>query len=306
MSNSGHERPSSVGFIGLGRMGAPMASNLLAAGHRVSGYDPDPNSGASLDGVPGFRRAESAADAGRGAAVVILMLPNSDVVEHVLEIDGLLDAVEPGASIVDMSSSEPVRTRQLAERVAATGATLIDAPVSGGVQGAKSASLVIMVGGPSEQLVAVEPLLRTMGSRVTRVGEVGSGHAVKALNNLMSATHLLITAEAMSAARRFDLDPNLALEVINGSSGRSGSTEAKWPKFVLSGAYDSGFALRLMVKDMRIAVELEQEIGNPSPLSESALAIWESAAEELPDDADHTEIARWLDERRSRAEAGSR
>jgi 3-hydroxyisobutyrate dehydrogenase len=137
------------------------------------------------------------------------------------------------------------------------------------------------------------PVLGALGT-VTRAGEVGAGHAIKALNNLLSATHLLATSEALIAGERFGLDPEVMLAIINSSSGRSGSTENKWPNFVLSEKYDSGFGLRLMLKDMRIAVALAEQVGTPDALSSGAVALWTQAAEALPATADHTEVARWV------------
>ena len=152
-----------------------------------------------------------------------------------------------------------------------------------------------MAGGPADVLDRLRPVLDVLGSHVVHAGHiVGAGHAIKALNNLMSATHLLASSEALLAGRQFGLDPDVMLSIVNSSSGRSGSTQVKWPKFILPETYDSGFGLRLMLKDMRIALELEQEAGVPAPLGQAAVAAWAAAAEDLPPAADHTEIARWL------------
>jgi 3-hydroxyisobutyrate dehydrogenase len=232
---------------------------------------------------------------GLGTDVVMLCLPDSDVVEHVLLAEGLLDSVPAGGMVIDMSSSDPARTRALAARADEVDVTLIDAPVSGGVSGARAGTLTIMVGGPPEAFDLARPMLAAIGKRVLHAGDVGAGHAVKALNNLMSAAHLIVSSEALIAGRRFGLDPAVALEIINGSSGRSGSTENKWPNYVLTEKFDAGFSIRLMVKDIRLAVGIEHATGTPSPVSEAALAAWEAALSELSGDADHTEIARWLD-----------
>jgi 3-hydroxyisobutyrate dehydrogenase len=229
---------------------------------------------------------------GEGPSVVVLMLPDSNVVEAVLG-EGLLDALTPGTLLVDMGSSEPMRTKALAERVAARGAVMIDAPVSGGVSGATAGTLTIMVGGPDGEVAAITPLLAALG-RVRHVGPVGAGHALKALNNLMSASHLLASSEALLAGERFGLDPAVMLDAVNGSSGRSGSTENKWPNFVLPETYNSGFALALMVKDIRIALGLAEATGAPSALAARTVELWSEAAAALAPDADHTEIVRWL------------
>lgn len=284
-----------VGFVGLGAMGTPMSRRLVEAGTAVVGYDPDEGARerASANGVA---VAESAAAVAAGADVVITMLPSSDVVEAVLWEGGVADALERGSTLVDMGSSEPARTRALAGALAERGVATVDAPVSGGVGGAESGGLTIMVGGVDADVDRVEGLLAHLG-RVVRVGAVGQGHAVKALNNLLSATHLLATAEAMAAGERFGLDAQTLLDVFNSSSGRSGSTEGKWPKFVVPATYDSGFALSLMVKDMRIAVALAEQLGTPIALGRDATALWAAAGEALGPGADHTEVARWVAER---------
>ena len=285
-----------IGFVGLGHMGMPMARRLAAGGYHISGFDASASIMASLDGTDGMTPAPGLPAVARTGRV-ILMLPDSDVVEQVLLDDGLLAETKPGGMVIDMSSSDPARTRELSERAAGLGVTLIDAPVSGGVAGAVAGSLTIMVGGPEEAFSAVRPVLQAMGSRVVHAGSVGAGHAVKALNNLMSAAHLLASSEALIAGRRFGLDPAVMLEIINSSSGRSGSTELKWPRYVLTEAYDAGFPVRLMVKDIKLALAIEHATGTPSAVSEATVAAWSAALEDLPPDADHTAIARWLEQR---------
>jgi 3-hydroxyisobutyrate dehydrogenase len=286
---------SRIGFVGVGHMGQPMVRRLAGAGHVVAAYDTSEQARERVRGVAGIAVTETVTAVADGADAVILMLPDSDVVEHVLLDEGLLGCVAPSAALVDMSSSEPGRTRVLAERAARRGVTLIDAPVSGGVAGARDGTLTIMVGGPEAALARLRPVLEVLGSKVVHAGDVvGAGHAIKALNNLMSAAHLLVSSEALLAGRAFGLDPAVMLDIVNGSSGRSGSTENKWPRFILPGRFDSGFGLRLMLKDMQVAVALEHAAGIPAPLSQAAVDAWASAAAALPADADHTEIARWL------------
>ena len=283
---------SAVGFVGLGNMGMPMAGRLAAAGYHVRGFDVSPEVMRAIAGTGGFSAAPGVNALGTG--VVILSLPDSDVVEHVLLPGGLLASLPAGGMVIDMSSSDPARTRELAARAAESGVTLIDAPVSGGVAGARAGTLTIMVGGSAEAFSSARPMLAAISPRVVHAGEVGAGHAVKALNNLMSAAHLVVSSEALIAGRRFGLDPAVMLEIVNGSSGRSGSTENKWPNYVLTEKFDAGFSIRLMVKDMRLALGIERATGTPSAVSEAVLAAWEAALGDLPGDADHTEIARWL------------
>lgn len=284
----------SVGFIGLGKMGQPMCRRIVVAGWPVVGYDQAPGVVDALAGIAGFSAAASLSDVAAHADVVILMLPNSDVVDAVVN-GGLVDGLRPGTVVIDMSSSVPARTRALSTRLAEHGVVLLDAPVSGGVGGAMNGTLTVMVGGPAETFASLSPLLRAMGDRVEHVGEVGAGHAVKALNNLMSAAHLWASSEALLAARRFGLKVTTALKVINTSSGRSGSTENKWPNFVLTGRYDSGFALGLMSKDVKIALDLIKSVGVSARVSQAVSDVWEAANAGLDHGADHTEIVKWLE-----------
>lgn len=283
---------TTVAFVGLGNMGFPMVSRIVEAGFAVRGFDV---STAALERLPGIGASGhgSAADAVSGADAVILMLPNSAIVAAV--IDDLLaaDALAVGTVVVDTSSSEPQSTRTLAARLADVGIPLVDAPVSGGVKGAVAGTLTVMVGGDDEPVERVLPVIAAVGTAV-RCGPVGAGHAVKALNNLLSATHLWATSEAMEIGVAFGLDPEVMLAVFNRSSGKSGSTENKWPNFVLPGGYDSGFGLALMYKDMRIALGLAESTGAPLTLSSAAVNLWGEAAEHLQAGADHTEIARWV------------
>jgi 3-hydroxyisobutyrate dehydrogenase len=287
---------TAVGFVGLGHMGLPMAAHLVEAGYVVRGHDVDAAARAAFEKATGAEAAGGLAGAARARAVV-LSLPSSPAVRRVLLDEGLLGAMEEGALVIDMGSSDPTQTRELAEIAAGHGVQLLDAPVSGGVRGARAGTLTIMAGGPEDRVAECRPLLETVGGKVLHVGPVGAGHALKALNNLLSATSLLVSSEALLAGRRFGLDPRVMLDVINGSSGRSYSTEHKLPDFVLPETFSAGFALRLMVKDIRTAVELAHATGTPIALGEATVALWEQAAAELPEDADHTEIARWLEAR---------
>jgi len=284
-----------VGFVGLGNMGEPMVRRLAAAGYDVRAYDVAEQAQARLSGTTGVTLTKSPAEVADGADAVILMLPGSDVVEQVLLADGLLDRVRPPTLVADMSSSEPARTRALAELAGSRGVTLVDAPVSGGVVGARSGSLTIMTGGPAAALEALGPMLGVLGARIVHAGDIpGAGHAIKALNNLMSAAHLLASSEAMLAGQAFGLDPAVMLDIVNTSSGRSGSTQNKWPNYILPGTFDTGFSIAFMVKDMKIALQLTETAGTPAPLSRAAVAAWSAADAEMPAGADHTEIARWL------------
>lgn len=283
---------TSVGFVGLGNMGMPIVTRLRAAGFDVRGYDVSSGAREALR-ESGGTAVDSLGEVAHGVDLLILMLPDSSVVAKVMSDPELRAALRPGLLVADMGSSEPVRTRALAADLDALGVDLVDAPVSGGVGGAVKGTLTIMVGGAAAAVTRVTPVLENLGT-VRHAGPVGSGHAIKALNNLISATHLWITSEVMVAGQRFGLQPEVMLEIINGSSGRSGSSENKWPNFILPGTYDSGFGLRLMLKDMRTATDLATQLGSPMELGDAAVDEWARAAEDLPPSADHTEVAKWL------------
>jgi len=296
---------ATIGFVGLGNMGEPMARRLAGAGYHIRGYDAAEPARQRLAGTPGVAITGSADEIADGADAVILMLPDSSAVEAVLlgggapggrpAGDGLLARVTPPALVVDMSSSEPARTRALAERAAAGGVTLIDAPVSGGVVGARAGSLTIMTGGSADALARLRPVLEVLGGMIVHAGDIpGAGHAIKAINNLMSAAHLLVSAEAILAGQAFGLDPAVMVDIVNGSSGRSGSTQTKWPRYILPASFDSGFSMSFMVKDMKIALRLADAAGLDAGASRAALDVWVRAAQEMPPGADHTEIARWV------------
>jgi 3-hydroxyisobutyrate dehydrogenase len=283
----------SIGFVGLGNMGTPMAGRLVEAGYVVRGYDvsADARERAAELGVPVVATLGDAV----ASDTLILMLPSSAIVQRVIDDHEFQGSVRAGTLVVDMGSSEPAGSRQVSAQLGDLGVRMLDAPVSGGVGGAEGGRLTIMVGGSAEDATAARGWLECLG-RPVHVGPIGSGDAVKALNNLLSAAHLWVTSEAMLVGQRFGIDPQVMLDVFNASSGRSGSTENKWPNFVLPGAFDSGFALQLMLKDMRIATRLARECGLPSRLGESAVELWDEAASGLDPSADHTEVVRYLEQ----------
>lgn len=287
-----------IGFIGLGNMGVPMVQRLLGGGFVVNGYDVNPGQGIALDGHDRYTRTGTLADLVRGTRAVILMLPDSAVVETVLLNDRLLDTLKdeaPESLLIDMSSSHPGETVRMAGESQARGVPFIDAPVSGGVPAARDGSLTIMTGGPDELHALAHPALELIGSHVVHVGGTGAGHAMKAINNFLSASTLVASAEAMVIGQRFGLDPQVMMDVLNGSSGRSWSTLTKWPRYIIPRTFDSGFALSLLLKDIRIATALAGEVGVPAPYARTTESLYQRAVDEMPGDADHTDIHRWVE-----------
>lgn len=277
---------STVGFIGLGAMGLPMARRLLGAGLRLVVQDADP-ARAALLGDTGYRTARTLADWAE-VDCLVTMLPHSGIVESVLLQDGVADALRPGTLVVDMSSSEPLRSSALEKTLQSRGLAYIDAPVSGGVKKAVDGALAIMVGGDKALMEQARPVLEAVGKTLFHVGPAGAGHAAKALNNFVSAAHLVATVEALHAAERFGIDPYVMTDVLNASSGKSATTENKAKQFMLSGTFASGFALKLMTKDVRIANDLIHALSTPSAMADEVLSIWSEASEHCDAQTDHT------------------
>lgn len=281
-------------FIGLGTMGLPMATNLAAADVcDLVVHDVDPARARAVSGERA-RAGEPRVEAGQ-ADVVALMVPSSDVVEQLLLADGLLERLRPGSIVLDMSSSRPSSTVSLAERAARRGVRFVDAPVSGGQAKAITAELSIMVGGDADVVERVRPLLAAMGATIHPTGPTGSGHALKALNNLLSAIGIAGAAEVLTTGTKFGLDPKVMLDVINASTGRNQATQVKFEPYVLSGTFDSGFALSLMVKDLRTALQIADDTGTPTPVARAVVDAAVQALADTPEPgADHTVLARWI------------
>lgn len=281
---------SRVAFIGIGNMGWPMAARLARAGIRVAVSDVTPGRADSFAKEIGGEAAHDLSAAVAQTDAVITMLPTSQHVESALgSIDG---ALREGQLIVDMTSGLPATTRHLAEALAPRGIALIDAPVSGGVSRAKTGELAIMTGGDAMALDRADPLLRAMGTTIHRIGGVGAGQAMKALNNLVSAGGFLMAVEALIIGQTFGLDPAVITDVLNASTGMNNATQKKLKQFVLSRSFDSGFGLDLMVKDLTIALDVGRDGAVPTPFSALCREMWASAAALLGKGEDHTAIAK--------------
>ncbi|MGH3246659.1 MAG: NAD(P)-dependent oxidoreductase [Trebonia sp.] len=280
-----------VGFVGVGNMGRRMAANLAAAGFPLVIRDTDAETErrfiAEHGGEPGDEPAAFVS-----TSVVVTMLPDGNAVrEAVLGAPGgIASALRPGSVVLDMSSADPVGTRKLAADLAPLEIRVVDAPVSGGIARAETGTLSLMVGGHDEEALAlVRPVLETLGERIFRTGPLGSGHAMKALNNFLGATAYTAAAEALAIGKEFGLDPAVMLDVVNTSTGRSFNTEVVFKNDVITGRYGTGFALGLLAKDVGIAAGLAESVGVPAPALELVRARWAEAAAGLGFAADHSE-----------------
>lgn len=284
-----------IAFIGLGMMGVPMARCLDRAGYQLLLSDMDKERTDALCQDMGARPldASNAAE----ADVLITMLPNSDIVEDVLLTRGLADQLRRGATVIDMSSSVPTRSRALGETLAEKGLGYLDAPVSGGVKKAEEGTLAILVGGPQDLKARWQGVLEAMGGSILHIGDAGSGHAAKALNNYVSASGLMATVEALHVAKRFGIDPAVMTGVLNASSGRTNTSENKVAQFMLSGSFGSGFALKLMDKDLGIAADLARDLSYEMKLGRHGIALWRDIAQGqgVGPTTDHTEMYKLMD-----------
>jgi 3-hydroxyisobutyrate dehydrogenase len=289
MDAHGHEaRRETVGFVGLGRMGRPMAANLLAAGYELVVRDADRDVELRFADQPGAMSGREVT-AFATAGVVMTILPDGRVVQDAVLGDGIADALPSGAVVVDMSSSSPHDTRELGRELGKRSIALIDAPVSGGVARATDGTLAIMAGADDEAAVdRVLPILGVLGRRVFRTGPLASGHAIKALNNFCAAAAYAALAEALVLGRSFGLAPSTIVDVVNNSTGRSFCSDAVFPEEVVTGRYATGFALGLLAKDVTIAAGIAAGSRIDAPLCELVQRRWADAARALGFGADHS------------------
>ena len=283
-----------IAFAGIGNMGWPMAANLVKAGFDVTVCDVVPGRAASFATETGAKAAATPAEAAAGADCVVIIVPTSKQVGEAVE--AMLPSLKPGMLVIDMTSGQPGRTREISAMLEGHGVPMIDCPVSGGVPRAKSGQLAIMVGGPDAEIDRAEPVLNAMGTSVYRCGDIGAGQAMKALNNLVSAGGYLIGIEALLIGQRFGLDPTTMVDVLNASSGMNNSTQKKFKEYVLSRRFDAGFGLDLMVKDLSIALEVGRETTTPAPFSALCREMWLAAATTLGPGVDHTALAKMLEQ----------
>lgn len=280
---------STIGFIGLGNMGFPMASLLADAGHTLIVHDRDLTAAERFQNQhPGSRVATDHAS-WKNSDVIITMLPNSAVVEDVLT-GGVLGSASLNTLFIDMSSSEPIRSRELGQKLESEGMRYLDAPVSGGVRGAQAGQLAVMIGGRRPDLEAARHIFLVLGKSLLHVGPAGSGHAAKALNNLVSAASVIATVEALHVGARFGIDPATMNQILNSSSGRSNTSENKVAQYMLSGTFGSGFPIGLMSKDIKIATALADFLGVEAPFSHDCGTVWQSVVDAGHSSADHTKM----------------
>lgn len=274
-----------MGYIGLGNMGGALARRLLLS-HELAVFDLNP---AAVEAcvAAGATAANGVRAIAEGAEMVLMCLPTSAEVRSVIfDADGLRSGLRPGSLVVDMTTGDPKATREMASMLADDGIEMIDAPVSGGPQGADSGTIAIMVGASAAQFERIRPILAAISPNVFHAGEVGSGHVMKVVNNVMSAANRCVAFEAVALAVKNGIDPKVCVDIVQKGSGRSCVTEVTFPNFVLAENLEQGFTLGLMLKDVTIATQLGRESATPMLLGNLVREIYQTAINQNGADAD--------------------
>src|SRR5258705_7785400 len=287
-----------VAFLGLGAIGRPMAARLAGAPDiELTVWNRPAERARSFATEHRARHAVTAADAARGASVVITCFPISADVEALLDgADGLLGGLAKGAALVDCTSGDPATSRRIASRLAEHGIGFLDAPVSGGRIGAEQGTLTVMVGGDPALLDRVRPVLSAFGKKIAHCGDVGAGDALKAVNNALLAVHVWSTGEGLATLARLGVKADVALDVINASSGRSNASMNLFPERVLTRAFPRTFRLALLDKDARIAAQIARDERVPAPLTQLAADLCTLSRKALGEDADHVEAVKVIEQ----------
>jgi len=279
-----------LGFIGIGIMGKPMAKNLIDAGYKMIAYD---ISKEALDEIVayGAERGTSPKNVAENCDIVITMLPNSpDVKKAVLGEKGVIEGVRKGQVVIDMSSIAPLVSREVAKDLEKKGATMLDAPVSGGQEKAQAGTLAIMVGGKREVFEECKPILDIMGGSVTLVGDIGAGQTTKLANQVIVAINIAAVAEALIMGKKAGVDPENIFNAIRGGLAGSQCLEDKAPR-MFEGRYDPGFRIRLHVKDLSNVLETSRALHTAMPLSSQVMEMMQVLMAEGHDDVDHGGLA---------------
>ncbi len=282
-----------VGFVGLGRMGAPLVRRLLAHGYEVFLRDVNDVAVLPFKGQKNATICSSPREVATRAPVILLSLPLPRILEEVvLGADGLVQAGS-GCVVIDLSTSGVPAARRVSSAAKTRGLRYLDAPVSGGVSGAEKGTLSVMVAGDRDLHDTYKPLLSIVGKNVFYIGaEPGQGQAMKLANNMLMATAMAATAEALAVTTKAGVPPKLALDVLNVSSGRNSATQDKFPQSVITGTFDYGFLVKLLLKDVKLFEELAEELGVPTLVAEATVNAWRIAVAQGLGDKDFTAIAR--------------
>jgi 3-hydroxyisobutyrate dehydrogenase len=286
-----------VAFLGLGDIGVLMAKHLARDPFDLVVWNRTASKSDAFAREQKARAAATPREAVKNADVVITCLPSSVEVEAVLHgADGMLDAIPRGAVLLDCTSGDPPTSRSISAELAGRGVGFIDAPVSGGTVAAKAGTLTVMWGGEPGIFERARPVIEAFGKKIVHAGPVGSGDALKAVNNALLAVHILSTAEGLAVLVKAGVDPKVALDVINASSGRSNTSENLIPQRVLTRAFPRTFRLALLEKDIGIAAVLAEDLNARTPLISLAANRFHEARAKLGEEADHVEAVKMVEE----------
>jgi 3-hydroxyisobutyrate dehydrogenase len=284
-------------FLGLGAIGRPMAARVAAAFPNLTVWNRTASRATDFAAEHTARVAKTPAEAVKDADVVVTCLPTSKDVESLLDgPTGLLAGLKRGAIVVDCTSGDPATSKRIAARLAERGVDFIDAPVSGGTSGAEKGTLTVMVGGTQQLLDRALPVIKSFGQKIVLCGPVGSGDALKAVNNAMLAIHVWTTAEGLATLAKAGVDPKIALDVINTSSGRSNTSMNLFPERVLTRAFPRTFRLALLDKDIGIAAQVARENKVATPVTQLVADLFTMARGELGEVADHVEAVKVVEQ----------
>jgi 3-hydroxyisobutyrate dehydrogenase len=285
-----------IAFLGLGAIGRPMAARVAGSGLPLTVWNRTASRAADFAKEFGAKHAATPADAARQADVVLTCMPTSQDVASLLDgPDGLLAGLGDGATLIDCTSGDPSTSRKIRDALAEKNVGYIDAPVSGGTTGAEKGTLTIMVGGDAAVLERARPVLETFGQKIVHCGDVGAGDAVKAVNNAFLATHILAAAEGLAALVKMGVDPKVALDVINASSGRSNASMNLIPERVITRKFPRTFRLALLEKDVGIAAEVARDTRVPAPILQLTADLFRIARSEFGEIADHVEAVKMVE-----------
>jgi 3-hydroxyisobutyrate dehydrogenase len=290
------EKPR-IGFIGIGVMGAPMSGHLAKAGYTLTIYDINRIAAENVASMyEGVEVADNPKAVAERSDIVVTMLPSGKYVQVVtLGKSGLIEGLEAGSLLLDTSSSEPWLTVETAKALAEKGIDMVDAPVSGALEGAQSATLVFMVGGADGPVRRVRPLLEIMGEKIFHLGPLSAGHTMKCVNNIITSMIFMATAEGLTIGKHFGLDPEVMTDVLNVSTGMSWISQTQIKRRVINRKFDDPFKLELMVKDIGIAMELANSKGLPLPLSALGHHLWEAAGRYAEKGSSISHMVKWIE-----------
>jgi 3-hydroxyisobutyrate dehydrogenase len=288
--------PARVGFFGLGAMGCGMAVNLVKAGFTVSAFDPSASARQTFESRSGAKAVSTAHEACADQDAIVTMLGDGKVVRAALfGGDAPIKAAKSSTLVIDCSSSSPPDTLSLEKELSQIGVGLIDSPVSGAQKGADEGTLTLMVGGAPDNMKRADVVLHAMGKSIFHTGPLGSGHAMKTINNYVAALNLISALQGLLVGQKYGLDPEQMVDIINASYGRNAATEFVLKQQVTSGKFAANFKMWLAAKDARVMAETASHVGYAGSLPQDVKDLFAEAESKLGRDADFTNVYKYLD-----------